>query len=293
MKKLFWIPAAAFMMLAACKEKDVLIDFGLKEGVTDSTYIGSTETPQNRNVLIEEFTGASCTNCPAGHVAVADIIDKNPDRVVAVAYHTFNAGTIFKPVNKPGEKSLYDFRDSAATDISKVIYGGVSSIPVAGFDRATFGASKQVQRPNWSLEATNRLSIATPANLYLSAEYKADENKVKVTAKVVYTKEVSTKNNLTLEIIESGIIDAQEFSDHVDMEYEHNHILRKILTPFNGYSIIDSIGTKSPGRVYEFSYVFTPADNWKLENCYLVGFVSNNESDNKDVLQAQEVKIKK
>lgn len=296
MKKIFSAALLGLLIWSSCKEKDVLIDMALKEGITDSTYVGAPESPQKRNVLIEEFTGASCTNCPSGHAVVADLISKNPNRIVAVAYHTYNAGAIFRPVNKPGEKSAYDFRDSTATDISKVIFGGVSSIPIAGIDRTRVDPSdpnrRLFERTRWALEAGNRLNIAPPVNLYLSSEYKTDENKIRLKVKVVYNQTVTTKNTLTLQVLESGIIDAQEYPSYVDMEYEHNHVVRRVMSPFNGYSFLDSVATKQAGRVYEFDYVFTPNPNWKLDKCYLVAFVSNNESDNKEVLQAQQIKVK-
>lgn len=292
MNKIVPIALSGLLLFTACKEKEVLIDMGLKDGVVEKTYMGSNETPQVKNVMIEEFTGASCTNCPDGHKAVANIIEANPGRVVAAAYHTFNGGSIFKPVKKPGEVSKYDFRDSAATDIGTIIYGGVSLIPVAGIDRVLEGSSRLIGKTQWALEAGKRLAVETPINLTLTSEYRKDENKIQVKVKVLYNKEVSTKNSLTIGVIENGIIDAQEFADHVDMEYEHEHVLRKFLTPYNGYPVIDSVSVKSPGRIYEFSYVFTPSDTWNLDNCYIFAFVSNNESENKEVLQAQQVKVK-
>lgn len=280
------------VVLQSCEEKGVLIDFGSKKDIFDTTYIAAIETPQGRNVLIEEFTGASCTNCPAGHATVASLVSANPDRVIALAYHTFFGGSIFKPVNKDGVKSLYDFRDSAATNIGTTIFGGVSSIPVAGVDRIKVGSSLLLGRTDWASETNKRLSAASPVNLYLSSSFDNSANKVTLKVKVAYTASVSTKNTLTLGVVESNITDAQEYPDRIDTFYVHNHIFRQCLTPYYGNTILDSITVKQPGRVYEYNYSFTPAASWKLENCQIVAILSNNESDNKEVLQAKEVKLK-
>jgi hypothetical protein len=293
MKKTVYLSLlAASGFFASCKEKDVLINFGLKEGVTDSTYVGSTETPQNRNVLVEEFTGASCTNCPAGHEVVKALIEANPDRIVALAYHTNNAGGIFEPIDKKGIKSLYDFRDADATSIGQVIYEGLQVIPIAGIDRIKVGTSMLVSRPQWANEANKRLVIKPSVNMYMTSLYKEDEKKVNVKVKVVYNNDISTKNSISLGVVESNIIDAQEFPDRIEVNYQHNHIFRKSLTPYNGYPVLDSIATKKAGRVYEFNYVFTPDEKWNLDNCYLVAYINNSESGNKEVLQAIEVKLK-
>jgi hypothetical protein len=283
---------AALVALQSCEEKGVVIDFGSKEGVTDTTYISAVPVAQSRNVLIEEFTGASCTNCPAGHDAVAAILSSNPNRVVAIAYHTFNPGTIFKPVNKPGEVSRYDFRDTQATLISSTIFGGVSSIPTAGIDRVPVSGGLQVGRNQWASQTNSRLLVAPPANIEMTSAYKGDQNLVVLKVKVTYTQAVTKKNALTLGILESNIVDAQEFADSVDMNYVHNHIFRKCLTPYYGSSVLDSLATKNAGRVYEYNYVFTPSSKWNLDNCTIVAILSNNEATDKEVLQSKEVKLK-
>ena len=42
---------------------------------------------QNRNVLIEEFTGRNCGYCPDGHKVANKISQDNPGRVWAVNIH--------------------------------------------------------------------------------------------------------------------------------------------------------------------------------------------------------------
>jgi hypothetical protein len=292
MKKIFAFSASCIFLLASCTEKDVLIDFSLKEGVTDTTYIAAPETPQTRNVLIEEFTGASCTNCPAGHDLVRNLIAAtDTGRIVALAYHTLDGGGIFEPIDKKGVKSLYDFRTDEATQIGKNIYEGLQSIPTAGIDRAQVGTSLLINRPQWANETNKRLLVAPMANMYLSSTYFAAINQVKVNVKVVYTSDVNTKNAINLGVVESKIIDAQEFPDRIEVNYEHNHVFRKGLTPYNGYSVLDSIATKKAGRVYEFNYVFTPDEKWNLDNCYVIAYI-NNTTGNKEILQAKEVKLK-
>lgn len=291
MKKLLNIGAIIFLLaLQSCEEKGIIIN-GPKTYV-DTTYIATPETPQPRNVFIEEFTGASCTNCPAGHLAVANLVATNPGRIVAVAYHTFNGGSIFKPVFEIDSKSAYDFRDSNATEIGTTIFGGVSSIPVAGIDRIKVGTSLQIPRNNWASETSKRLSDLSSANINLTSAYDATENKVTISIKIAYTKDVIGKNSLNIGVVENGIIDLQKFPDSVDHHYDHEHIFRRCLTAAIGNPVLDAIPTKQAGRVYEYNYSFTPSNSWKLENCYIVAALCYSESDNKETIQAAQVKLK-
>lgn len=283
--------------LQSCKEKGVIVDFSDKKDIVDTTYMAAVETTEARKVLIEEFTGASCTNCPEGHEKVKAIQEANPNRIVAVAYHTYFPGPIFQPVKEfGGINSAYDFRDSAATDIGKGIYGSLNSIPVGGIDRILVGgteaANRQIGRANWATQTNNRLVLAAPANVHLTSSYDPAKNEVSLVIKIAYTKSVTTKNVLTVGVTESKIIDAQKFPEETQADYEHNHVVRKILTSYSGNSVIDSVSVKAPGRVYEYHYKFTPSEKWKLENCTVFAFLSNNEADNKEVLQSAEVPLK-
>lgn len=286
------IAAISMLILQSCEEKGVKIDFG-NAGSSDTSYVAAIETAQPRNILIEEFTGASCTNCPAGHEAVNSIISNNPGRIVAVAYHTFNGGSVFKPVENV---SIYDFRDTAATDIGKFIYGGISTIPIAGIDRVPLSGSTdlRIDRNFWPSEVSTRLPITSPVNITLTSKYNNSNNEVTIVVKVAYTQAVSKKQSLSIGVLESGIVDAQDFPlDSLAKNYVHNHIFRKCLTnQYYGTAILDSVTTKQPGLVYQYTYTFTPNAAWKLENCTIVAYVSNNESGDKEVAQAAEVSLK-
>ena len=51
----------------------------------------------NRVVLIEDFTGQNCINCPAAHEVIEPLQMQYPDNVVAVSIH---AGAFGIPVDR-------------------------------------------------------------------------------------------------------------------------------------------------------------------------------------------------
>ena len=48
---------------------------------------------ENKNVVLEEFTGISCTYCPDGHRIAKDIFNQNPNDVVLINIHTGSFAT--------------------------------------------------------------------------------------------------------------------------------------------------------------------------------------------------------
>ena len=45
-------------------------------------------TPENKNVILEEFTGIHCGYCPDGHLMAQNFHDANPGDVVLINIHT-------------------------------------------------------------------------------------------------------------------------------------------------------------------------------------------------------------
>ena len=45
-------------------------------------------TPENKNVVLEEYTGIYCVWCPAGHVIGASMHTANPNDVFLINIHT-------------------------------------------------------------------------------------------------------------------------------------------------------------------------------------------------------------
>ncbi|HAW06108.1 MAG TPA: hypothetical protein DCW83_15615, partial [Saprospirales bacterium] len=68
------IALVCLYMLSACEEKPLVIP----------DFVPPTS---GKVVLIEEFTGASCTGCPAGAAKVEELLNLLPNNVAAVAIH--------------------------------------------------------------------------------------------------------------------------------------------------------------------------------------------------------------
>ena len=47
-----------------------------------------SQTPENKNVVLEEFTGIACVYCPSGHAIAQQLSDDNPGDVVLINIHT-------------------------------------------------------------------------------------------------------------------------------------------------------------------------------------------------------------
>lgn len=295
MKKLsLFACAALFLGLTACEEVGPKIDFskGVQAG-EDTTYTEATpETPQEKHVLAEEFTGVSCPPCPNAARLLYSIDTSTHGKLVLVGYHIFNYPQ-GAPVEKDGvELSKYDFRTEDATDVGKFIFGGVSAMPSASIDRTAIGGELlATSSSTWRGAVDDRLLKGTPVNIHIASSFDAGTREATVLVRLAYTEDVSFKQNINVLVIEDSIVDAQKDGLNIEKNYVHRHVLRDIITPINGAPIPVKVDPKVAGRVYERRFTIPISEEWKEKKCHVIVYVTNDEADDKGVVHVQEAHI--
>jgi hypothetical protein len=281
----------AVLLFASCKETAPPIDFGPK--ASDTSYMASPETAQQRMVVIEEFTGVTCPNCPAGHTVLKAIKDAHPGQIAAIGIQPFNVNQA-KPCEGPEAITQHDNRTQVGTDVGNNVFGGISSIPMAGIDRSVFNGSLLVDRNNWTGTVNNRLAQPTAANVSITSTYNTATRQAVIKVRVAYTSAVSKSQSLTVALIENDVVDAQEGVQPTgwDQNYNHQHVLRDILTAPTGSAILTNVSTKQPGQVYERIFVYNVNAAWNPDECEIVAFVSNNQGADKEIVQGAEAHLK-
>ena len=101
-----------------------------------------------RMVLVEYFTQASCTGCTTQDARIAGFIAANPDKAVAINYHTSFPGT--DPMNT----------DNPADVADRATYYGISTLPNSALE------GKKIAPVLWNADSlTARAARATPFRL--------------------------------------------------------------------------------------------------------------------------------
>ena len=90
-------------------------------------------TPENRNVVLEEFTGIYCGYCPDGHLLAQQLHDNNPGDVVLMNIHV---GSYAAP-----QAGAPDFRTSFGTAIDG--QADVAGYPAGTINRHLFAGMQQ------------------------------------------------------------------------------------------------------------------------------------------------------
>jgi len=233
--------------------------------------------PENRVILIEEITGVSCPNCPAGAAAVADFKATYPDNVVSVAYHSPPNFTDLRPT------SVYDFRRDEAADIETSV-GGAFGKPSAAFNRveAENGFTWNGVINSWA--GAVQAELDKPGTFLLDIENTYNTDTRALTCTVIGTPLLSDEGNYFIHvmILENDIIDAQLDQSTDILEYEHDHVFHKLLTnSVNGEAFASSV-TEGEQISKTFNFTLpTQSDTepvpWIAENCEIVAFITNGD----------------
>ena len=241
-----------------------------------------------KNVIIEEFSGVQCPNCPTGDAQISNLQSLYGDRVVAVTMHPYVTGVLSAPMSD----SRYDFRTDAAERIIDNL-GLPSGIPAAAVNRVLFeGESGLLYGTNqWAGMVETELEKQSRVSLSLEANYEPESRELEVEVEVTGRDDIFGPIRIHLGLMEDGMIDKQIDGTSKIESYEHNHILREYLTDYLGDNMADSF---SVDQIWTRSYRYTlPEEDgwWVAENISVFGFVSQNFDDKKDVLQAAKTKI--
>jgi hypothetical protein len=289
MKRSLLAALGSVVLFASCKEKAPNIDFA-PPAMADTVYNLSTiPAAEPHNVMVEEYTGQSCSNCPAGHEQLEALAAANPNRVnIVCLYQKDNTS-----LTNPPEGYVYDFRTDAAIDIANYVSGALlGTIPNAFIDRAKINSNIIVSRADWSTAINTQLPKTDSVNLDITNTYNSSDSMVKTVVTVTYTQNVSTKQKLNVLIVEDDIVDKQEKPFGViDEHYEFKNVFRQMVSSAEGDFMLLEMPVKPAGTMLRRTYNYKLA-GWNPRiipsKCRVIAYVS---SEDMHVMQSRQAKL--
>ncbi len=237
----------------------------------DDRYIEMPPVEVKRAVLIEEFTGQLCVNCPEGHRIINQIVEKYGENVVIpVCIH---AGSLsISDTNPLGLGTIDGGKYYAAA--------GSPNLPAAWFNRI---GTPSDQRSTWTTMVDTEINKESQLDIVINANLVTDENgkkSISISTELHPLKDV--KGNLQLWVVENGIKTLQLDGSQTITDYVENHVFRATV---NG---LDGTPVSLTNNVYDTSeFSIDVASSWNPENLVIVGFVYNDSG----VLQAAQTKV--
>lgn len=280
MRKYWYLPLLiAICLFWACDK----IDQPLKvqpASCGDCEVTANDELATQRNVLIEEFTGHTCNNCPLAANEIKRLQKEyGKDRIHAIAIHASNFA-----VPDPGKGYPNDYR----TEEGSEIYSAANpfGVPSGLLSRLDYGTQSFVKLFGaWESKATPLLD--QPAEIALGAEvfYNDTLREACINAKFRAEADLSERPlHWCAFLVEDGIVAPQTMPDYSTKEdYVHNFMLRGAFQDAVGTPIEGFDGTA--GSTACTSRLITLDEEWNPASCSIVFYVYERTSDSWEVLQ--------
>lgn len=219
------------------------------------------------NVLIEEYSGTWCGNCPRILYGV-DLLQKQTDKTIVVSTHLFN--------NDP-------FITIEGNNLAA--QRGVVGVPTGHINRTINWTGPQYENV---AQVINNIQASAPAGLAIRSAITG--NNLSVTVKAAYSQPLTGGAKLTVYLIEDKLFNTQaNYSANLYgglssiPNFEYKGVMRKVVSALGG----DDIGAS--GITNEKTYALTvPANISNILNARLVAFITNSSGT---VVNVQDVKV--
>lgn len=214
----------------------------------------------SRAVLVEDFTGQRCVNCPNATVEIESLIEQyGADNVIAVGIHS-------GPLGFDGSATVLGLKTAVGDEY--FAHWGASFQPVGLVNRR--GGLKLFT--DWGKAVYDEVQKTAPLSIEVENSYNADSRELTIHTSYSGT-EGNTTGKLQLWITEDNITAMQMMPDNTaNANYVHNHVFRAAVNGTWGEDV-----TVTEGVTVNKSHIFSVPADWKAENLSVVAFVYNDD----------------
>ncbi len=239
------------------------------------TIVGTD--PENKNVVLEEFTGIHCVFCPDGHAIAQAIYNAHPDDVVLINIHT---GSFAVPSgSEPDFRTQWGNAIAGQTDLQGYPAGTVNRHLFPGWSQPG-GSGTAMSRNYWTSAANQILAESSYLNVGVEATIVTSTRQLVVDVEVYYTGDSPQSSNLlNVAILQNNILGPQT-GGGAGNNYNHMHMLRHLLTGQWGVEITET----TEGSLYSATFTYElPADyndvEVVLEDIDVAAFVTETHQE--------------
>ncbi len=285
MKNKILIIVLTFLSLSACRKEN---DFVIHDGVSypDSKSIVSIPTTFAQKMLMEMYSTVSCATCPDAELKYRNYAAQHPDLLYGVCVHKGDA------MNNP----QFNYLDS------QLIVTAYSS---GSFNRLPFNGVSVLHKTTWTSTIVNScLNKTAKCGLKINSNISA--NILYADVYSAFNQSMTGDYHFTVYILEDSVTgtgsgyNQSNYYDNISSSpfyqlgnpiigYNHNYVLRKVVTPNNGIAIPAS--KIIAGGVFAKSFNID-ISGYDARQLYIVAFVNKLGSTalTHEIMNVQRVK---
>lgn len=265
MKYLAWglLIASAFT-LASCEK--------IGEGDRQVPYEGAITS--ERKVLLEDFTGVRCVNCPNAAAEIKKLQAFYGENIIVVGHYPRVPVSLTNPFDM-----TKDFRTDYAQTYADAFK--IESLPKGLINRH----STLYEYPSWAGVVTDIIRANENfAKMSVTASLSSDSTQINAEVEGSFVADYTQNGaiNVIFMVVEDSIVAPQLEGSKVNSQYVHNHVLRTVLGPAWGNQVLSALPTN--GTTFALEAQGSLDASWNKSKLGIVAALVNAET--KEVIQA-------
>ncbi len=252
---------------------------------TQGTHSGPDTSIVMRKILIEDYTGHTCPNCPRAAEMLDTLISIYGSQIVPIALHVSDYA---RPEIHPDSSYNKDYRTVTGTDWDNEFQVSLVGLPHGLVSRLDHGTSSFIKSySEWSTASASIASLAADVKLTIQNSYNTSTRVITSTVNSEFVNSLTGTYMLTIVLTEDSIIDWQKdgiTSPPTNLQFfVHKHMLRGSLNGSWGDTV--ATGDIAKGALWTRPYTYTLPTNFNDTHCKIVAFIYNSATY--EVIQAE------
>lgn len=243
----------------------------------DNPHKPFTPSGGGKTVLIKDFTGARCVNCPEAAEYAHELQHQlGEDRVFILSVH---AGFLAQPVGQ---------FPNFLTEEGTTWYGENSSNPLFSVDHVALTDGNTLYVEQIDTPVNDALEEPQTFDVFMVNNYDESTRQLYVESDVVATSDVVGQLYVTVCLVEDSIVGWQTVPGGIDKEYVFRNVFRGTLNGADGD--VFNNGQTYVNDEYIYKYTVELDSTYNADQCYTMTYVYD-KTDGK-ILQTALRKIK-
>lgn len=255
-------------------------------------------TSHIKKILIEDFTGHTCGNCPKAAKELHDIDSIYPGKIIGLGLHVGGYAAPTPGYNGSVSTSyLVDYRTTVGELYDATFGASEFGLPQGMFNRKDYDAVNKTHLqfyPNWKTYVAGMIAEPSVVDLQISSDYTSATRKLCTAVRDSFLTTMSGTFKLVVLLTQDSIIDWQDYIGVNKSDYVHRHVLRDAITPLGALGEPIETGTLEAGTTHIKRFAYTIPASYKgsvcdVSKCHIIAFVYNTATY--EIIQSEEVKV--
>lgn len=241
----------------------------------------------DRKVLVEDYTGHRCGNCPRAAKALYDLKATYGDNLIIMGVHAGGFANVFPP---SAPYYTYDFKVPEGIELDADFGISVAGNPNGMVNRRQVNGTYIIPPTKWLDEISAVLTNPDPlpVSITINNDYNSATRSLQTEVKTEFFTDLSGVYKLCVFMVEDSIVNWQKDYDATpeDIEfYVHREVLRGSMNGTYGVPI----STTSLGDISTLNYSKTLDPSWSDEHFSVIAFLYNDQT--KEIIQVEQKEI--